>query len=74
MITLVLATAGVLGLTLIAALVVVLIFSIQTGTFIADAAAALEVAAERGSRLTERFERIHRVTQTAASEIAQERP
>lgn len=73
MITLVLATAGVLGLTLIAALVVVLIFSIETGTFIADAAAALEVAAERAGRLAERFERIQRVTQAAASEIVQDR-
>lgn len=68
--TLVLATAGALALTLVVALVVVLAFAVQTATFIAEAAAALEAVGQRTGRLAERFERIQALTHTAAGELA----
>lgn len=70
MLTLVVATAGALALTLIVALVVVLAFAVQTARFVGEAAAALEAVGQRAGRLAERFERIQALTHTAASEFA----
>ncbi len=70
MLTLVVLTAGFLAVTLMAALVAILIFVMQIGGFMAETAAALDVVGEGTGRLGQHLERIQRVIQAAASELA----
>ncbi len=70
MLTLVAATAALLGLIVVVALAVILIFVTQIRPLVAETSAILEVVGERAGRLAERVERMRRATQAAASELA----
>lgn len=62
MVPLVLATAAVLAVTLLAALAAVLIFVMQISAFVAETSVGLEVVNEGASRLAQRLERMQRST------------
>lgn len=70
MLTLIVATAAVLAVTLLAALGAVLIFLIQIRSFMAETSVALDLVNEGGRRLAQRLEVMQRATQAAASELA----
>ncbi len=70
MLTLVAATAALLGLIVVVALAVILIFVTQIRPLVAETSAILEVVGERAGRLAQRLERMRRATQAAASELA----
>ncbi len=70
MLTLVVATAAVLGVILIGALLAILVFAIQTGTFMAETAAALQVVDERARGIAARLERIQHAAHAAAGDLA----
>ncbi len=70
MLTLVVGTAAVLGVTLVGALVVILVFAVQIGAFMAETSVALDVANEGASRLVRRVERMQGAIEAAASELA----
>ncbi len=70
MVPLVLATAAVLAVTLLAALAAVLIFVMQISAFVAETSVGLEVVNEGASRLAQRLERMQRSTHAAASQLA----
>ncbi len=69
MLTLVVATAAALGVILIGTLLAVLVFAIQTGTLIAETAAALQVVDERARGIAGRLERIQHATHVAAGDL-----
>jgi hypothetical protein len=71
MVPLMVATAGALAVTLVLALVVVLVFAFQTGAFIAQTAAALELVDQRARHLAERLERVQLLTHAAAADLAE---
>jgi Na+-transporting methylmalonyl-CoA/oxaloacetate decarboxylase gamma subunit len=68
--TLVVATAAMLGVTMVAALVAILIFVMHIRGFLAETSSALEVVDQRASRFAERLERIQPATHAAASHLA----
>ncbi|MDP9402598.1 MAG: hypothetical protein M3P85_04535 [Actinomycetota bacterium] len=70
MVTLVVATAAVLGVTLVGALVAVVFFVTQMRAFMAEVSAALDVVDEGTSRLAGHLEGMQRATQAAAGELA----
>lgn len=70
MLTLVIATAAILGVILVVALAVILIFLVETKRFMGEAAAALERVDQGAARFAGRMERIARSTQAAARQLA----
>jgi hypothetical protein len=68
--TLVVATAAVLGAALVLALIAVLPFLIGIRGFLAETAATLDTVDERATRLAARVERVQRSTAAAARELA----
>jgi Na+-transporting methylmalonyl-CoA/oxaloacetate decarboxylase gamma subunit len=68
--TLVVVTAAVLGMTLVVALIAVLAFLSQIRRFLGDTAATLESIDHRANRLAERVGRIQQVTRAAAGELS----
>jgi hypothetical protein len=71
--TLVVVTAVVLGLTLVLALVAVLVFVVGIRGFLAETAAALDTIDERATRLGARVERVQQSTAAAARELSASR-
>jgi len=70
MLTLIAATVVLLGLILVVALTVVLIFVTQIRPLVADTSAILELVGVRADRLAQRLERMRRATEAAANELA----
>ncbi len=70
MLTLVVATAAALGVILIGALLAILAFAVQTGTFIAETAAALQVVEDRARGIATRLQRMQHATHAAAGDVA----
>lgn len=70
MLTLVLVTAAVLGVTLVVGLVAALVFLVKIRRFATDTHAALVVVAERGGGLAGRLDGVRDGTEAAASEFA----
>ncbi len=70
MLTLIVATAAVLAVTLLAALGAVLIFLMQIRSFMVETSVALDVVNEGAGRLAQRLQGMQRATQAAASELA----
>ncbi len=73
MLTLVVATAAVLGATLVLALIAVLVFLIGIRGLLAEAAATLETVDERATRLAGRVDRMQASTAAAAHELSASR-
>ncbi len=73
MLTLVALTASLLAVMLVAALVAVLMFVMQTRAFLAETSSALEAVDERASLLAACLERLQGATEAAAGglEIAE---
>jgi Na+-transporting methylmalonyl-CoA/oxaloacetate decarboxylase gamma subunit len=71
--TLVAATAAVLGATLVLALIAVLVFLIGIRGFLAETAATLDTVEERATRLAARIERVQGSTAAAARELSTRR-
>jgi hypothetical protein len=69
MLTLVVATAAVLGAILVLALIAVLVFLTQIRAFIAQTATTLETVEQRAARLGGRVERVQQFTAAAAREL-----
>jgi Na+-transporting methylmalonyl-CoA/oxaloacetate decarboxylase gamma subunit len=69
MLTLVMATAAVLGATLVLALIAVLVFLTEIRSFMAQTAATLETVEQRATRLAGRVERVQQSTAAAAREL-----
>lgn len=69
MLTLVVGTAAVLAVTLLAGLVAVVIFLTEIRAFLADTAATLEAVDDGATRLAGRLQRVQRATEAAASEL-----
>ncbi len=69
MLTLVALTASLLAVMLVAALVAVLMFVMQTRAFLAETSAALEALEEGASRLAGRLERLQGATEVAARRL-----
>ncbi|MBW3555762.1 MAG: hypothetical protein KY454_02370 [Actinobacteria bacterium] len=70
MLTLVVLTAAFLAVTLVAAIVVILIFVLQIRAFMAETSAALDVVNVAAGRLAGRVERIQAATHAAANSLA----
>ncbi|MDP9386946.1 MAG: hypothetical protein M3Q48_03205 [Actinomycetota bacterium] len=70
MLTLVVVTAAVLGVALIAALVAALIFVTRIRSCMVETSAALSVVDDGASRLAGRLQRMQHAVHTAASELA----
>ncbi len=70
MLTLVLATAAVLGATLVLALIAVLVFLTEIRGFMAQTASTLETIEQRATRLAGRVERVQQSTAAAARELS----
>ena len=70
MLTLVVVTAALLAVTLVAALVAALVFVMQIRAFMADASRALDGTNEGATRLTGHLEGMQRATRAAAGELA----
>jgi Na+-transporting methylmalonyl-CoA/oxaloacetate decarboxylase gamma subunit len=68
--TLVVATAAVLGMTLVLALVAVLVFLLEIRGFLAETAAALDTVDERAMRLAGRVEHVQQSTAAAAGVLS----
>ncbi len=66
MLTLVVVTAAVLGVTLVLALIAVLTFLIGIRGFLVETASALDTVEERATRLAARIERVQQSTAAAA--------
>ncbi len=73
MLTLVVATAAVLGAALVLALIAVLVFLIGIRGFLAETAVALDTVEERATRLAARVERVQQSTAAAARELSASR-
>jgi hypothetical protein len=71
--TLIVATAAVLGVTLVLALVAVLVFLFGIRGFLGETAAALDTIDERATRLAARVERVQQSTAAAARELSASR-
>jgi hypothetical protein len=67
--TLVVATAAMLGVALVLALVAVLVFLFGIRGFLADTAATLDTVDERACRLAARVERVQQSTAAASREL-----
>lgn len=70
MLTLIVLTAALLAVTLVAALVAVLVFVVQIRAFIADTSVALEATKDGVTRLAGHLEGMQRATEAAARELA----
>ncbi len=70
MITLIMATAAILGVIVVAALVAILIFVMQIRRFLRQTTSTLELASEGAERFAGRIEGIHHATLAAAGELA----
>ena len=70
MLTLVVVTAALLAVTLVAALVAVLVFVVHIRAFMADTSTALQVTNEGATRLAGHLEGMQRATRAAARELA----
>jgi hypothetical protein len=68
--TLVVTTAAVLGVTLVLALVAVLVFLFGIRGFLAETAVTLDTIDERGTLLAARVERVQQSTAAAARELS----
>jgi hypothetical protein len=68
--TLVVLTAGVLSVALVAGLVVALVFVVHIRTFTAETAAALTVVEQRSNVLAGHILRLHESTEAAAGTIS----
>jgi hypothetical protein len=71
--TLVVATAAVLGATLVLALVAVLAFLFGIRGFLAETAATLDTVDERATLLAKRVERVQQSTAAAARQLSASR-
>jgi Na+-transporting methylmalonyl-CoA/oxaloacetate decarboxylase gamma subunit len=71
--TLVVATAAVLGATLVLALIAVLVYLIGIRGFLAETSATLGTVDERATRLAARVERVQQSTAAAARELSASR-
>ncbi|WP_219415988.1 hypothetical protein [Pseudonocardia nigra] len=69
MLMLVVGTAAVLAVTLVAGLVAIVVFLTEIRTFLADTAATLEAVDEGATRLSGRLQRVQRATAAAAREL-----
>jgi hypothetical protein len=70
MVTLVTATAAVLGFTLVAGLVAIVVFLLQIRSLMAQTSVALGAVDEGASRLAGHLQRIQQSTGAAAAELA----
>jgi hypothetical protein len=73
MLTMVVATAAVLGATLVLALIAVLAFLVGIRGFLTETAATLATVDERATRLAARIERVQRSAAAAARELSASR-
>jgi hypothetical protein len=71
--TLIVATAAVLGATLVLALVTVLVFLFGIRGFLAETVATLDTVDERATRLAARVEHVQQATAAAARELSASR-
>jgi uncharacterized membrane protein len=69
MATLVMATAAVLGATLVLALIAVLVYLTEIRAFMAQTATILDTVEQRATRLAGRVERVQQSTAAAAREL-----
>ncbi len=70
MITLVMVTAALLGVIVVAALVAILIFVMQIRRFLRQTSSTLELASEGAARFAGRIQSIQHATLAAAGELA----